>query len=250
MEFVDIAGLVAGASKGEGLGNRFLSHIREVNAIVHVVRAFEDDNILHVSNHIDPASDVETINTELMLADLETVEKAILRADKNGKSGNKEQIALADLLRRLKNHLDQGNMLRSMSLSKDDKHRIKSYGFLTVKPTLYIANVSEGGFENNPHLDTLRQIAAYSLLGLQTYFTAGPKEARAWTIRVGCTAPQAAGVIHSDFERGFICAETVAYEDYIKFNGEQGSKENGRLRLEGKEYIVQDGDVVHFRFNV
>ena len=296
VEFVDIAGLVAGASKGEGLGNRFLSHIREVNAIVHVVRAFEDENIMHVSNQIDPASDIETINTELMLADLETVENGILRAEKNGKSGNKEQIALANLLRRLRDHLDQGQMLRSMSLSDDERLQIKPLCFLTIKPTLYIANVDDGGFENNPHLHSIRQIsdsenaqvvpicasieqelselgeedaamfleemgleeaglhrvirAAYSLLGLQTYFTAGPTEARAWTTRTGCTAPQAAGVIHSDFERGFICAETITYEDYIQFNGEQGAKESGKLRLEGKDYIVQDGDVMHFRFNV
>jgi GTP-binding protein YchF len=296
VEFVDIAGLVAGASKGEGLGNRFLSHIREVNAIAHVVRAFEDDNILHVSNQIDPASDIETINTELMLADMETVDNAIQRAEKNGKSGNKEQIALAALLKRVKHHLDQGSMLRSMDLSDDERLRIKHCCFLTIKPTLYIANVSEDGFDNNQHLDQIRQIsrsenaqavpicasieqeiselgeedsamfleemglqepgldrvirAAYELLGLQTYFTAGPTEARAWTTRVGCTAPQAAGVIHSDFERGFICAETISYDDYLEFHGEQGSKESGRLRLEGKEYIVQDGDVMNFRFNV
>ena len=296
VEFVDIAGLVAGASKGEGLGNRFLSHIREVNAIVHVVRAFEDENIMHVSNQIDPASDIETINTELMLADLETVENGILRAEKNGKSGDKVQIALANLLRRLRDHLDQGQMLRSMSLSDDERLQIKPLCFLTIKPTLYIANVDDGGFENNPHLHSIRQIsdsenaqvvpicasieqelselgeedaamfleemgleeaglhrvirAAYSLLGLQTYFTAGPTEARAWTTRTGCTAPQAAGVIHSDFERGFICAETITYEDYIQFKGEQGAKESGKLRLEGKDYIVQDGDVMHFRFNV
>ncbi len=296
VEFVDIAGLVAGASKGEGLGNRFLSHIREVDAIAHVVRAFDDDNIMHVADKIDPASDIEIINTELMLADMETTDKAILRAQKAGKSGDKEQIALAGLLEKVKAHLDAGNSLRSLELEKEDLARLKPLCFLTIKPTLYIANVADDGFQNNPYLDKIRDIAdpegsqvvvicasieqelselgpedsemfleemgleeagldrviraGYSLLGLQTYFTAGPKEVMAWTTNIGATAPQSAGVIHSDFERGFICAETVAFDDYISHNGEQGAREAGKLRQEGKEYIVKDGDVLHFRFNV
>ena len=296
VEFVDIAGLVAGASKGEGLGNRFLSHIREVDAIAHVVRAFEDDNVLHVANAIDPASDVETINTELILADLESAEKALERCKKASKSGDKDQVALAGLLERVCLHLGDGKALRAMDLDKDEKTRLRSYGFLTMKPALYIANVQDDGFENNPHLSALQNVAeregaelvalcaameqeiseldsddaalfldemgleepgldrviraAYRLLGLQTYFTAGPKEARAWTVRVGATAPQAAGVIHTDFERGFICAETISYDDYIQYQGEQGAREAGKLRQEGKEYIVRDGDVIHFRFNV
>ena len=296
VEFVDIAGLVAGASKGEGLGNRFLAHIREVDAIAHVVRAFEDENIMHVSDKINPQSDIDTIHTELMLADMETAEKAILRAEKAGKSGDKEQISLGNLLKQVKSHLDSGGTVSSMELSEDERHQLKPCCFLTIKPTLYIANVDESGFDNNPHLDQIRQIAekesaqvvaicasieqeiselndedaelfleemgqeepglnrvirsAYTLLGLQTYFTAGPKETRAWTTKIGATAPQSAGVIHSDFERGFICAETIAFDDYVACNGEQGAKEAGKLRLEGKEYIVQDGDVVHFRFNV
>ncbi len=296
VEFVDIAGLVAGASKGEGLGNRFLAHIREVDAIAHVVRGFEDENISHVSDKIDPASDIEIINTELMLADMETADKALQRAEKASKSGDKEQLALAALIAGAKVHLEDGKTLSTMELDKDAKQLLKPLCFLTIKPTLYIANVSDDGFENNPHLDTVREIAkkesapvvaicasieqeiselgsedaeiflsemgleepglnrviraGYELLGLQTYFTAGPKEARAWTVKIGATAPQSAGVIHTDFERGFICAETIAYDDYIKYNGEHGAKEAGRLRLEGKEYIVQDGDVVHFRFNV
>lgn len=300
IEFVDIAGLVAGASKGEGLGNRFLSHIREVDAIAHVVRGFEDPQITHVSHTInagiDPTSDIETIHTELMLADMETAENALQRAHKNSKSGDPEQRAIVALLSTVKAHLDGGNMLSSLPLSKEEAKLLKPFCLLTSKPTLYIANVSENGFQNNPHLDTINKIAdresaqviaicaaieqeltalndddarlfleemglqeaglnrviraSYTLLGLHTYFTAGPKEARAWTVKIGVTAPQAAGVIHSDFERGFICAETIAYDDFIKYNGEQGAKESGRLRLEGKEYIVQDGDVVHFRFNV
>ncbi|WP_424946584.1 redox-regulated ATPase YchF [Candidatus Spongiihabitans sp.] len=300
IEFVDIAGLVAGASKGEGLGNRFLTHIREVDAIAHVVRGFEDPNIAHVSNAgsnaIDPAADIETINTELMLADLETAEKALQRAQKGSKSGDKEQLAMIALLSTVKSHLDGGNTLASLKLAKEHLKLLKPLCFLTIKPTLYIANVSDRGFQNNPHLDAVNKIAeqesaqvvaicaaieqelselsdddavifleemgleqaglnrviraGYSLLGMQTYFTAGPKEARAWTVKIGATAPQAAGVIHSDFERGFICAETIAYQDFIKYNGEQGAKESGRLRLEGKKYIIQDGDVVHFRFNV
>ena len=296
IEFVDIAGLVAGASQGEGLGNKFLAHIREVDAIAHVVRAFEDSNITHVSDIVDPASDIETINTELVLADMDTAERALQKADKNSKSGDKEQLALKTLLTGVKEHLDQGNTLRTMDLTEDEQDLIKPCCFLTTKPTLYIANVDEGGFEDNPHLNALNDIAStegaevvaicasieqelseldqeeanlfleemglsepgldrliragYSLLGLHTYFTAGPKEVRAWTVRIGSTGPQAAGVIHTDFERGFIRAETIAYDDYIKYSGEQGSKEAGKLRLEGKEYIVQDGDVMHFRFNV
>ncbi len=300
IEFVDIAGLVAGASKGEGLGNKFLSHIREVDAIAHVVRGFEDPNITHVSQSmnatVEPASDISTINTELMLADMETAEKALQRAHKNSKSGDPEQRALVALLSTVKAYLDEGKMLTALQLNKEDTKRLKPLCFLTIKPTLYIANVSEDGFQNNTHLDTISKIAAqesaqviavcavieqelvalsdvdaalfleemglqeaalnrvirasYRLLGLHTYFTAGPKEARAWSVKIGVTAPQAAGMIHSDFERGFICAETIAYDDFIQYHGEQGAKESGRLRLEGKEYIVQDGDVVHFRFNV
>lgn len=296
IEFVDIAGLVAGASKGEGLGNRFLSHIREVDAIAHVVRAFEDGNITHVDDRVDPAADIETINTELVLADMETADRALQRAEKNSKSGDKEQKALALLLARVKAHLDQGDTLRSLELDDSERAQLKPLCFLTIKPTLYIANVSDDGFEDNPHLDAVRQVAAaedaevvpicaaieeelsqldpeeaaaflddmgleepglnrviragYSLLGLLTYFTAGPKEVRAWTVRAGSTAPQAAGVIHTDFERGFIRAETTGYDDFIACGGESGAREAGKLRLEGKEYIVRDGDVMHFRFNV
>lgn len=300
VEFVDIAGLVAGASKGEGLGNRFLTHIREMDAIAHVVRGFEDPNIVHVENAranvIDPTADIEIINTELMLADLETAEKALQRAQKGSKSGDKEQLAMIALLSTVKSHLDEGNTLLSLDIAKEHLQLLKPLGFLTLKPTLYIANVSEHGFKNNPHLDAVNKIAekesaqvvaicaaieqelselsdddatlfleemgleesglkrviraGYSLLGLQTYFTAGPKEARAWTVKIGATAPQAAGAIHSDFERGFICAETISYQDFIQYKGEHGAKEAGRLRLEGKEYIIKDGDVVHFRFNV
>lgn len=296
IEFVDIAGLVAGASKGEGLGNRFLAHIREVDAIAHVVRGFEDGNITHVSDRVDPASDIEIINTELVLADMETADKALQRAEKNSKSGDKEQIALRELLKQVKAHLDEGNTLRAMELDKDQRLLLKPLCFLTIKPTLYIANVAEDGFDNNPHLDAITAIAeaegaevvaicaaieqelseldpeeaagflaemgleeaglnrviraGYQLLGLHTYFTAGEKEVRAWTVRVGATAPQAAGVIHTDFERGFIRAETTAYDDFISCGGEHGAKDAGKLRLEGKEYIVRDGDVMHFRFNV
>ncbi len=296
MEFVDIAGLVEGASKGEGLGNQFLANIREVDAIAHVVRCFNDENVVHVSGKVDPASDIEVIHTELGLADLETVEKAIERAAKRSKSGDKEQIAIKAVLERVAAHLNEGEPVRSLGLDEDDYAKIKHLCLMTAKPTMYIANVDEAGFENNPHLDVVIDIAkkegagvvvicaaieaeiaelddeekveflaeigqeepgldrviraGYNLLGLQTYFTAGKTEVRAWTIRKGDTAPKAAGVIHTDFERGFIRAETVAYSDYDQYAGEQGAKEAGKFRLEGKDYVMQDGDVVHFRFNV
>jgi hypothetical protein len=296
IEFVDIAGLVAGAAQGEGLGNKFLSHIREVDAIAHVVRCFVDENIIHVANKINPAADIEVINTELALADLEAVEKAIHRVEKGAKGGNKDDIKLRDLLGKVRPVLDQARPVRSLKLDEEEHKLLKPLGLLTDKPLMYIANVAENGFTNNPLLKQVEEIAAsegsmvvpvsaaieaelsgmsaedkkeflkemgldepglnrviragYTLLGLQTYFTAGVKEVRAWTVKVGATAPQAAGVIHTDFERGFIRAEVTAYEDFIKFNGETGAKEAGKLRLEGKEYIVQDGDVMHFRFNV
>ncbi len=296
VEFVDIAGLVAGASQGEGLGNRFLAHIREVDAIIHVVRAFEDNNITHVSNRIDPKSDIETINTELILADLQTVEKAIGRAEKAGKSGDREQIALAGLLDTVRAHLDNGSRIGSMNLPPSARQTLKPYCFLTGKPVLYIANVGDADYDRNPHLPAIRQIAesesaqmvavsasleqeltelgtedaapfleemglrepglnrvirsAYALLGLQTFFTAGPEEVRAWTIGTGATAVRSAGIIHSDFERGFICAETISQDDYIRYGGIQGAREAGKLRLEGKNYVVRDGDILHFRFNV
>ena len=296
MEFVDIAGLVEGASKGEGLGNQFLANIREVDAIAHVVRCFNDDNVIHVAGKVDPASDIEVIHTELGLADMETVEKAIERAAKRSKSGDKDQIQLKEILERVLAHLNIGEPVRSLGLDDDDADKIKHLCLMTAKPTMYIANVDEAGFENNPHLDTVNSIASkegagvvvicaaieseiaelddeekiefleeigqeepgldrviragYELLGLQTYFTAGKTEVRAWTIRKGYTAPQAAGVIHTDFERGFIRSETTSFEDYDKYSGEQGAKEAGRFRLEGKDYVMKDGDVVHFRFNV
>ena len=296
MEFVDIAGLVSGASKGEGLGNQFLANIRETDAIAHVVRCFDDSNIMHVSNAIDPASDIEVINTELALADMDTIDKAAKRAERNAKGGDKTAKAQLALFEKIRPVLDEGQPVRSMDLSDDDHELIRELCLLTVKPTVYIANVDEDGFENNPHLDKVREIAAsegagvvpicnkieaeiaeleddektdflaemgmdepglnrviragYDLLDLQTYFTAGEKEVRAWTFRTGSTAPQAAGVIHTDFERGFIRAEVVSYEDFIEYNGESGAKEAGRWRLEGKEYIVKDGDIIHFRFNV
>ncbi len=296
MEFVDIAGLVAGASRGEGLGNQFLANIRETDAIAQVVRCFEDDNVVHVEGKVDPASDVEVINTELGLADLETVEKNIHRTSKQTRSGDKDAKARLALLERVRDHLDAGNPVRSMVLSEDERLMLRDLHLLTAKPTLYIANVAEDGFENNPHLDAVNAMAAqegaqvvpvcaaieaelveledeerqafleemgleepglnrviragYTLLGLQTYFTAGVKEVRAWTVAVGATAPQAAGVIHTDFAKGFIRAEVTGYDDFIACNGEQGAKEAGKLRLEGKEYIVRDGDVMHFRFNV
>ena len=296
VEFVDIAGLVAGASKGEGLGNKFLANIRETDAIAHVVRCFEDENIQHVANKIDPLADIGVIDTELALADLDTVSRALDKAQKASKSGDKEQVRLRDLLARVQAHLDQGLPVRSMDLDKDQRAAVRHLFLLTAKPVMYIANVAEDGFENNPHLQAVRKHAeaegaqvvaicaaieaelvdmddadkaeflaemgqdepglnrviraGYSLLGLQTYFTAGEKEVRAWTVKVGATAPQAAGVIHTDFERGFIRAEVIAYEDFIAGKGEHGAKEAGKLRLEGKEYVMADGDVVHFRFNV
>ena len=296
VEFVDIAGLVAGASKGEGLGNKFLANIRETDAISHVVRCFDDGNVVHVAGKVDPLSDIEVINTELALADMETVEKTLQRENKKAKSGDKEAIALAALCERIQKHLDTGAPVRTLGLDADDLTIIKPLCLITVKPVMYIANVDEKGFENNPYLDKVVALgkaegapvvcicakiegeiselddadkaeflaelgqdepglnrvirAAYDLLGLQTYFTAGVQEVRAWTVKKGATAPQAAGVIHTDFERGFIRAEVIAYDEYVKNKGEQGSKEAGKMRLEGKEYIVQDGDVMHFRFNV
>jgi GTP-binding protein YchF len=296
MEFVDIAGLVEGASKGEGLGNKFLANIRETEAIAHVVRCFENDDIVHVAGKIDPIDDIEIINTELIMADMESVEKAHLKAAKNSKSGNKEAIARKNLLEKIQTHLETGALARTLELNDDEKLEIRDLQLLTLKPTVYIANVNEDGFENNPYLDTVRTYAekegsevvsvcaaiesemveldedelqefldelgldepglnrviraGYHLLNLQTYFTAGVKEVRAWTIPVGATAPKAAAVIHTDFERGFIRAEVIAYDDFVEFGGEQGAKEKGKLRVEGKDYIVQDGDVLHFRFNV
>ncbi len=296
MEFVDIAGLVAGASKGEGLGNQFLANIRETNAIAHVVRCFEDSDVTHVAGKIDPLDDIETINTELALADLESIERQFDRAARTAKTGQKDAIAHRDALAGIKAHLDEGLAVRSLKKSDLQNEILQGVHLITNKPVMYVANVDEGGFENNVHLDAVRQYATdegaevvaicaaieaeiallddedkeiflsdlgfdepglnrvvrhgYNLLGLQTYFTAGEKEVRAWTTKVGATAPQAAGEIHTDFEKGFIRAETVAYDDFVTGNGEQGAKEAGRLRLEGKEYIVQEGDVLHFRFNV
>ncbi|MDB6062603.1 MAG: redox-regulated ATPase YchF [Verrucomicrobiaceae bacterium] len=296
MEFIDIAGIVAGASKGEGLGNKFLANIRETDAIAHVVRCFEDDNIIHVANVVNPTNDIEIINMELALSDLDSVDKQLLKAVKLARGGDKDALALKTVLEKIHPHLSEGLPVRSLKLSSDELAALKPLNLLTTKPTMYIANVAEDGFENNPHLDTVRQIAAtenavvvpicnkleaeiaeleddekiefltelgmsepgldrviragYGLLGLQTYFTAGVKEVRAWTVRVGATAPQAAGVIHTDFEKGFIRAEVIAYADFIANKGEQGAKDAGKWRLEGKDYIVQDGDVVHFRFNV
>ncbi len=296
VEFVDIAGLVAGASKGEGLGNQFLANIRETDGIVHVVRCFEDANVVHVANRVDPISDIETINTELGLADLSTVEKALARHGKTAKSGDKEALKLVSLLEKVQAHLDGGQPVRSMDLEEEEIHLLKPLCLLTAKPAMYVANVSESGFANNPLLDAVNRYAegehapvvavcaaieaeiadldeedkadflkdmglsepgldrviraGYTLLGLQTYFTAGVKEVRAWTIHKGDTAPKAAGVIHTDFEHGFIRAEVIAYDDFVAFKGEQGAKEAGKMRLEGKDYVVQDGDVMHFRFNV
>ncbi|TCS41386.1 redox-regulated ATPase YchF [Reinekea marinisedimentorum] len=296
MEFVDIAGLVAGAANGEGLGNKFLHNIRETDAIAHVVRCFDNDNVIHVANKVDPLADIEVINTELALADLDSVDKQLVKLLKKAKGQDKEAKRHADLLEKIKPHLDEAKPVRSVELTDDEKKDLAQFQLLTTKPTLYIANVNEDGFEDNPYLDRVREIAAsenaevvvicnkleseiaeldddektefladlgmeepglnrviraaYRLLGLQTFFTAGVKEVRAWTVKIGATAPNAAGVIHTDFEKGFIRSETISYEDFIKYNGEAGAKEAGRWRLEGKEYIVQDGDVMHFRFNV
>lgn len=296
MEFVDIAGLVAGASKGEGLGNKFLANIRETDAIGHVVRCFEDDNIVHVAGKVDPQEDIDVINTELSLADLETTEKAMIRVGKRAKGGDADAKFELKVLEKILPHLNEGELLRSVDLSKEELASIAYMNYLTLKPTMYIANVNEDGFENNPYLDQVKAIAAkegatvvsvcaaieadiaeleddekqefmeelgltepglnrvirsgYDLLTLQTYFTAGVKEVRAWTYPEGSTAPQAAGKIHTDFEKGFIRAEIVGYEDYVEYNGESGAKDAGKWRLEGKDYIVKDGDVIHFRFNV
>jgi len=296
MEFVDIAGLVEGASKGEGLGNKFLGNIRETDAIAQVVRCFENNDIVHVAGKIDPLHDIEIINTELALADLESIEKALLKVQKVAKSGDKDAKAKMVVLEKLKSHLDEGEQARTLELDDDQKLQVRDLNLLTIKPLMFIANVSEDGFSDNPYLDSVKQLAdkegapvvavcasieaemtelddeelrefladlgldepglnrviraGHELLGLQTYFTAGVKEVRGWTIPLGATAPQAAGVIHTDFEKGFIRAETTAYDDFIQYNGEQGAKEAGKLRLEGKDYIVQDGDVLHFRFNV
>ncbi|WP_448248228.1 redox-regulated ATPase YchF [Thalassotalea agariperforans] len=296
MEFVDIAGLVAGASKGEGLGNKFLANIRETDAIGHVVRCFENDNIIHVANKISPVDDIDVINTELALADMDTADRAIQRQAKRAKGGDKDAKFEIPVLEKILAHVEEGNMIRSLDLSKEEKAAVAYLNFLTIKPTMYIANVNDDGFENNPYLDQVKEIAAkenavvvavcaeiegelsemedddrelfmaemgleepglnrvinagYSLLHLQTYFTAGVKEVRAWTVKQNATAPQAAGVIHTDFEKGFIRAEVIGFDDFIQFNGESGAKEAGKWRLEGKDYLVKDGDVVHFRFNV
>ncbi|MEO8802403.1 MAG: redox-regulated ATPase YchF [Rudaea sp.] len=296
VEFVDIAGLVAGASKGEGLGNKFLAHIREVDAITHVVRCFEHPDIVHVAGKIDPISDIETIDTELALADMESVDKALNRVERAAKANDKQALATRPVLQKLAAGLNEGKSARSLGLDDDEKALVRDLFLLTLKPLMYIANVREDGFTNNPHLDVVRKRAAaegaevvpvcaaiedelsqlddadrdvfladmgltepgldrvihaaYKLLGLQTYFTAGEKEVRAWTVKKNATAPQAAAVIHTDFERGFIRAETIGYDDYIKYKGESGAREAGRLRLEGKEYRVAEGDVLHFRFNV
>ena len=299
MEFVDIAGLVEGASKGEGLGNKFLANIRETDAIAHVVRCFDDDNVIHVSNSVDPKRDIEIIELELIFADLDSCEKQLQRVTRNAKGGDKEAVAQKALLEKLIPHFSEGKPARTLlkKLGDDEVQLAKGFHLLTSKPVMYIANVAEDGFENNPHLNVVNAIAAeegavvvpvcnkieaeiaelddgeekdmfleslgldepglnrviragYGLLNLQTYFTAGVKEVRAWTVEVGATAPQGAGVIHTDFEKGFIRAEVVAYNDFIQYKGEAGAKEAGKWRLEGKEYIIKDGDVMHFRFNV
>lgn len=296
MEFVDIAGLVAGAAKGEGLGNKFLAHIRETEAIAHVVRCFNNDDVIHVAGKVNPIADIETIDTELALADLETIQRAIQKAQKNSKSGDKTVLAELALLEHVKTQLDQAKPVRSLVLNPEEKAILQNLQLLTNKPVLYVCNVNEDGFHNNPYLDQVQQHATnegasvvavcaaieaeiadldeadkgeflesmglqeagldrviragYALLNLQTYFTAGVKEVRAWTIPVGATAPQAAGKIHTDFEAGFIRAEVIGYADYIQYQGEAGAKDAGKWRLEGKEYVVRDGDVMHFRFNV
>lgn len=296
VEFVDIAGLVAGASKGEGLGNQFLAAIRETDAIIHVVRCFKNDNVTHVAGSVDPIRDIEIINTELILADLDSAERALNRITRASKSGDREALIQKALLEQIIAHLDAGQPVRTLKLSEAEHARLRAYHLLTAKPTLYVANVAENGFNANPLLDRvlehaaaegaevvpvcaaleaeiaqlededlavfLKELgiqesglkrmvnAAYRLLGLQTFFTAGSKEVRAWTVPIGALAPQAAGVIHSDFEKGFIRAEVISYEDFVRYGGEQGAKEAGKWRLEGKDYVIQDGDVVHFRFNV
>ena len=296
IEFVDIAGLVAGASRGEGLGNKFLAHIREVDAVCHVVRCFEHGDIVHVAGKVDPIADIDTIDTELALADLESVEKALNRVQRTAKSGDKDAIAQQAVLQKLQAVLNEGNCARTADLDEDERLAVRDLFLLTLKPVMYVANVREDGFENNPHLDAVRARAeaegaevvpvcaaieeelsqlddadrdefladlgldepglnrliraGYQLLGLQTYFTAGVKEVRAWTVKKGATAPQAAGVIHTDFERGFIRAETMSFDDFVKYRGEAGCKEAGRLRMEGKAYIVKEGDILHFLFNV
>jgi len=296
VEFVDIAGLVKGAAKGEGLGNKFLANIRETDAIAHVVRCFHDDDVVHVAGNVDPISDIEVINTELALADLETVQKQHDKAVRTAKTGDKDAIKYRDLLARIVAHLDEALPVRSLGLDTNERAAIRDLHLLTTKPTMYVANVDEDGFENNPLLDQVSELAkkenaevvavcaaieaeiaqledadrseflaelgldepgldrviraGYRLLGLLTYFTAGDKEVRAWTVRGGSTAPQAAGVIHTDFEKGFIRAETISYDDFVSLKGEQGAKEAGKMRLEGKDYVVKEGDVMHFRFNV
>ncbi|WP_031409057.1 redox-regulated ATPase YchF [Thiomonas sp. FB-Cd] len=296
VEFVDIAGLVAGASQGEGLGNQFLAHIRETDAIVNVVRCFDDENVVHVAGRVDPLADIGVIQTELCLADLGTVEKALVRMNKQGRAGDKEALKTAEVLQRCEKALNEARPVRAMGLSEDELALIKPLCLITAKPAMFVGNVMEDGFEHNPHLDRLREYAAregapvvaicakleselagmtpeekreflaelgqdepglnrliragYKLLGLQTYFTAGVKEVRAWTIPIGATAPQAAAVIHTDFERGFIRAQTIAFDDFIKYGGEQGAKDAGKMRAEGKDYVVKDGDVLNFLFNV
>ena len=297
VEFVDIAGLVAGASKGEGLGNQFLAHIRETDAVVNVVRCFDDPNVIHVAGRVDPVADIEVIQTELCLADLGTVEKTLARYSKAAKSGNdKEAAKMVQLLPRVQAALDQGKPVRTLALTDEEKALLKPLFLITAKPAMFVGNVDENGFENNAYLDKLRAYAAtqnapvvaicakieseiadmpdedkamflseigqdepglnrliraaFKLLGLQTYFTAGVKEVRAWTVPIGATAPQAAGVIHTDFERGFIRAQTIAFDDFVAFKGEQGAKDAGKMRSEGKEYVVKDGDVMNFLFNV
>jgi hypothetical protein len=296
VEFVDIAGLVAGASKGEGLGNQFLAHIRETDATVNVVRCFDDENVIHVAGKVDPVNDIEVIQTELCLADLGTVDKALHRHNKTARSGDKDAAKLVAILERCQAALNQGIPVRALEFSKEEQPLVKPLCLITAKPAMFVANVAEDGFENNPYLDRLREYAAkqnapvvaicakmeaemadmsdedkqmflseigqdepglnrliraaFKLLGLQTYFTAGVKEVRAWTVAVGATGPQAAGVIHTDFERGYIRAQTIAYDDFIAFKGEQGAKDAGKMRSEGKEYVVKDGDVMNFLFNV
>jgi ribosome-binding ATPase len=296
VEFVDIAGLVAGASKGEGLGNKFLSHIRETDAVAHVVRCFVNDDVVHVAGRIDPLADIDVINTELALADLDTVERGLQRAEKAAKAGDKDAIRLRDLLKRMREHLDAGNPARTLAMDPAERPLLRELHLITVKPLMYVANVAENGFKDNPYLDVVQKRAdaegadvvpvcaaieseiaqldladrqafleelglhepgldrviraAYHLLGLLTFFTAGVKEVRAWTTHIGALAPQAAGEIHTDFEKGFIRAEVISYDDFIACKGEQGAKEAGKMRLEGKEYVVREGDVMHFRFNV